>query len=90
MAEYAKPSLTGEMSCFTQNPDGSLFTVVDVSSAGNRHHADISLAVPMLNDLIIIEHDINNKPLIDTMLQAGIPRSQIILAYAGEAVPESA
>lgn len=32
----------------------------------------------------------NNKPLVDALMQAGIPRAQIILGYAGEAVPESA
>jgi hypothetical protein len=32
----------------------------------------------------------NNKPLIDALVQAGIPRAQIILAYAGENAPETA
>jgi hypothetical protein len=39
---------------------------------------------------IVIEMDDSNKPLVDALLQAGIPRSKIILAYAGEPVPESA
>lgn len=40
------------------------------------------------NHLIVIEEDINNKPLVDALVQAGIPREKIILAYAGETVPE--
>ena len=40
--------------------------------------------------MIIIDRDINNKPLIDALVQAGVPRTQIILAYMGEPVPESA
>lgn len=87
IAEYAKPSLTGEPSYLTQSEDGSLFTVVDVSVNGNKHHATISLAVRVLPGFVIIEHDINNKPLVNALVQAGIPREKIILAYAGEPVP---
>lgn len=89
IAEYAKPSLEGESSYLTQSVDGSLFTVIDVSSTDTRHHADISLAVRLLPDFVIVEHDINNKPLVDALVQAGIPRTRIILAYAGEPVPET-
>jgi hypothetical protein len=87
IAEYAKPSLTGEPSYLTQSADGSLFTVVDVSSIGTKHYANISLAVRVLPGFVIIEHDINNKPLVDALVQAGIPRKKIILAYAGEPSP---
>ena len=37
---------------------------------------------------IVIERDVNDKPLVDALLQAGIPRKQIVLAYAGEPVNE--
>ncbi len=87
IAEYAKPSLTGEPSYLTQSADGSLFTVVDVSIIGSKHHANLSLAVRVLQGLVMIEHDINNKPLVDALVQAGIPREKIILAYAGEPMP---
>ena len=50
----------------------------------------VSLLVRLLADTIIVEHDQNDKPLVDALVQAGIPRSQIILTYAGEAAPESA
>jgi len=87
IAEYAKPSLTGESSYLTQSADGSMFTVVDVSAIGSRHSANISLAVRLLPGLVIIEHDVNNKPLVDALVQVGIPRETIILAYAGEPIP---
>jgi hypothetical protein len=90
MRGYAKPSLSGEPSYLTESADGTLFTIVDVSRDGTMHRADVSLAVQFSRDAIIIEHDMNNKPLVAALLQAGIPRSAIILAYAGEPVPESA
>jgi hypothetical protein len=40
--------------------------------------------------LIIVERDINSKPLADDLFALGVPRDQIILAYVGEAVPEMA
>ncbi len=50
----------------------------------------MSLLVRMLGETIVIEHDQNDKPLFEALVQAGIPRTQIVMAYAGEPVPESA
>jgi hypothetical protein len=36
---------------------------------------------------VIIEVDTTDRPLQDALLNTGIPRSQIVLAYAGEHVP---
>jgi hypothetical protein len=41
----------------------------------------------VVDDQVIIEEDRTDHPLVDALIQAGIPRSQIILAYAGEASP---
>lgn len=86
---YAKPPLNGGKSYLTQNAEGSLFTVVDIVTSSGKHVADTGLVVRIEADYVIIEHDMNSKPLVDALVQAGIPRSQIILAYAGEAVPET-
>lgn len=87
IAAYAKPALTGEASYLTQSIDGQMYTVVDVATVNGKRQADVSLAVRVVDDHVIIEHDMNNKPLVDALVQAGIPRTQIILAYAGEVVP---
>jgi hypothetical protein len=50
---------------------------------------DVSLVVRILGDQIVIERDLNNKPAVDALVQAGINRKNIILAYAGEAIPEA-
>lgn len=39
-------------------------------------------------DQVIIEVDNTDRPLYKSLLLAGVPREQIILAYAGEPVPE--
>lgn len=41
-------------------------------------------------DQVVIEADNTNKPLVDALVQAGIARDKIILAYTGESVPQSA
>ena len=50
----------------------------------------VSLLVRILPGVVVIERDQNDKPLVDALVQAGIPREKIILAYAGEPVPEAA
>jgi XisI protein len=53
-----------------------------------KRYADAGLIVRVVGHQIIIERDMNDKPLVDALTHAGIPRTQIILAYAGEPVPE--
>lgn len=41
------------------------------------------------NDYVIIEEDTDDKPLHEALMHnGGIPRAQIVLAYAGEPLPE--
>jgi|SRR3954453_7941664 len=88
VAEYAKDGLNC-ISYLTQNDDGSLLTVVDIEDSPQVHDMDVSLVVRILGDQIVIERDLNNKPAVDALVQAGINRKNIILAYAGEAIPEA-
>jgi hypothetical protein len=41
-------------------------------------------------DKVVIEEDTTDKKLVDALLQRGIPREQIVLAYAGEPIPDAA
>jgi|SRR5712691_2060297 len=88
MAGYAVKGLNG-YSVLATTPDQSFLTVVSVANVKGQHLTTTSLIVHIDADKVIIEHDINNKPLVDALIQAGIPRKQIILAYAGEPVPET-
>lgn len=40
-------------------------------------------------DKVVIEEDTTDKKLVDALVQRGIPREQIILAYAGEPIPDA-
>jgi hypothetical protein len=89
VAGYAGKGLNG-VSYLTQSDDRSVFTVTDFARIRGKHISGVSLMVRIVDDLIIVERDQNDKILLDALIQAGIPREKIILAYSGEPVPETA
>lgn len=86
---YAGKALNG-YSYLTTSAEGNVFTIVSVAHFGDERIVDTGLVARLSGDTIVIEHDVNDKPLVDALIQAGVPRSQIILAYMGEASPEPA
>lgn len=60
--------------------------MVSIGYLPDKRIVDTGLIVRVVSDPIIIERDVNDKPLVDALLQAHVPRRQIVLAYAGEPV----
>jgi hypothetical protein len=73
-----------------QNLDQTLFTIVATGYRKGTRFSFTALLVHLLGDKIIIDEDRNDEPFYTALIEAGIPREQIILAYAGEAVPNTA
>ncbi len=67
-----------------------LFVVLAVGTFNGKQISSTGIIVRLVDNLVIIEQDITNKPLVDTLVQAGIPRDAIVLAYAGEELPLTA
>ncbi len=65
-----------------------IYTVISVGYIRQRRVTDANLIVRLIANKIIIERDMNDKTLADALIQAGISRQSIVLAYAGEPVPE--
>lgn len=86
MMGYARKGLNSQ-SYLTHTDDDTILSVVTVPKGKNSSF--VSLLVRILAEAVIIERDQTDKPLVDALVQAGVPRSQIILAYAGEPVPET-
>jgi hypothetical protein len=86
---YAGKMLNG-YAYLTVSPDHSVFTVVSVGKVKDERITNLSLLVRIVGEQVVIEQDDSNKPLVDALVQAGIPLNQIILDYAGEPVPETA
>ncbi len=88
MQGYAGKGLNG-YSYLTSSESQEIFVVVSFGEVHDKRIADAGLIVRLQNDRIIIEHDINDKILLDALMQAGVPREQIVAAYAGETVEET-
>lgn len=87
MRGYAKKGLNGQ-GYYMENEEHNVFAVISLATMPKAQRiATAGLIVHVVNDKIIIERDMNDKILLDALLQAGIPREQIVLAYAGESVP---
>ncbi len=64
------------------------YSVVLVDYPKRQHTALVAVLARLVGDKIIIEEDNTDKPLLDALLQRGIPREQILLAYNGDIIPE--
>lgn len=89
MSSYAKKGFNGH-TYLTVSEDGTFLVVTGIGNTRSGRVVSPALAVHIIGDTIVIEADNTNKPLLDALLDAGIARSQIILAYNGELVPEGA
>lgn len=89
LAIYSKDPLNGR-GYLTMNEDKTVYAVVDVTKQRGKRYVDVSLLIRIKGDCIIIEHDVSNKLLVDALVQRGVPRDRIVLAYAGETVEEEA
>jgi hypothetical protein len=63
------------------------YTVVSVDTSPKQRGSAIVVLARVSGNMVIIEHDTTNKPLLNALIQQGIPRQQIVLAYQGEPVP---
>jgi hypothetical protein len=89
LAKYATPPVNGRAVLTTAN-DGKFLTVVGVGKVHNERFANTYQIVEIVDDYVIIHLDKADKIVADALVQAGIPRSKIILAYKGEPIPEAA
>jgi hypothetical protein len=47
----------------------------------------VTVLARIVDDTVIIEEDITDRPLYQELMRAGVPREKIVLAYAGEQLP---
>ena len=88
IATYTGEGLNG-YAYLSHDAEKNVYTVISVGYIKEQRFVDANQIVRLVGDKIIVERDMNDKALVDALLQAGVPRSQIVLAYAGEPVPES-
>lgn len=83
MREYAGEGINGH-TYFMHDDKKSVMALVFSGQVKGRSFSTSSMIARIIADTIIIDLDKTNKPLVDALVQAGIPREKIVLAYAGE------
>jgi XisI protein len=83
VAEYVRPS-PNATAYYVENPEQGIFAVLSVPTDDSQRTSVVIMA-RVVGRLVFIETDKTNKPLFEALLQAGIPREQIVLVYEGEA-----
>ena len=86
---YAGEAANGHI-YMTISPDDSTYTLTAVGTTQGQRYVNTGILVRIEHEHIIIERDQTDKPVVDALVQACIPRQQIVLAYAGERLPEMA
>jgi hypothetical protein len=64
--------------------------VIDFAAEDPYERVGVVIFARVVEEQIIIESDLTDKPLYLKLVQAGIPRQQIHLIYAGEPYPPNA
>ena len=85
---YALPAYKAE-TYFVEDVKHQIYTVVIVPKNDYpiNTKAGISVMARIVDEYVIIDQDITDRPLYEALVSAGIPREQIILGYAGEMLP---
>jgi hypothetical protein len=63
------------------------YTVLAIPDYPREYRAAIIVAARIMDDVVVIDEDITDRPLWKELMRAGIPRKKIILSYAGESIP---
>ena len=86
--EYVALGAYNEETYFLRDDAKRVYAFVSVPYVRPQKSAIIMLARVREDNMVIIETDITDKPLYNTLIQSGVPRSQIIRAYVGKTEPE--
>lgn len=75
---------------YAQNLEDGLHTVIFVPDANYpvEMETEVVVTARIVGQHVVIEQDTTDKPLYQELLRRGIPRENIVLAYAGETLPE--
>jgi hypothetical protein len=86
---YARGGVGANLRLFPVfDEEKQIYTVTAVNYPQYKQIAGVVVLARIVDDKVVIEYAGTDKPLVDALLKRGIPREQIILAYAGEPVPD--
>jgi hypothetical protein len=68
------------------NEAEQIYAVNIIDTPIRKRKAGVVVIARVDGDRVIIEEDLTDRPLVDALVKAGVPREKIVLAYAGESV----
>ena len=71
----------------TANEAEQIYTIVDIARVRDKRLVGTVLVARLAGDQVVIELDRHDKLLVDALQARGVPASQIVLAYRGDALP---
>ena len=84
---YSGPSIKARTFALS-DPEKHTYAVMIVPDFPRKFDASIMVLARLDNGKVVIEEDTTDHPLWRELVRAGIPREQIVLAYAGEKLSE--
>lgn len=66
-----------------------IYAINAVGHPNREHVADVVVLARIVADQVVIEEDMTDKPLVNALVQKGVARDHIILAYRGEPLPDA-
>jgi hypothetical protein len=83
--DYVSPSPNATM-YFMEEDVHQLYAAISIP---HHHQQQVRIVVmaQVVGERVIIHEDITDRPLYEALVQAGVSRDAIILAYEGEEVP---
>jgi hypothetical protein len=86
--DYAVPTYKAK-TYYVGDEKQQIYTVIVVPNDNYPFptKAGITVMARIVDEYVVIDQDITDRPLYEALIAAGIPREQIVLAYAGETLP---
>ena len=88
--DYARGGTSKAVTYPISDVSRQTYSVIVVPDHPRRYKSMVVVAARVLDDKVIIDEDITDRPLWEELVRAGIPREQIVLAYTGEKLPDEA
>lgn len=83
VSDYSGPALKATTH-YIEDAARQIYTVVVVPDLPRPFHARVIVMARIVEDKVVIDEDTTDRPLVDELVRAGVPRERITLLYAGE------
>jgi len=80
MSLYAKEGLNA-ISYMTVSEDEQVYAVIDFANIRGKRIVGAVLIARLVDDIIYVDLDYNNKMLVDALRARGVPENQMVLMY---------